>query len=57
LDGVKVAFFKDDRKFIVRTEQGMKVYDIRNYNAPIAAIFDLPCYHPYSKFTLSPDEK
>jgi hypothetical protein len=35
----------------------VKVYDIRNYNAAIAAIFDLPCYHHYSKFTISPDEK
>lgn len=57
IDGVKIQFFKDDRKFIVRTEQALKIYDIRNYKAPIAAIFDLPTYHPYSKFTLSPNEK
>lgn len=41
----------------MRTEFGLKIWDIRNYKAPIAAIFDLPCYHPYSKFAVSPDEK
>ena len=56
-EAVKIEFLKDDRRFVSRSVSGVKIYDIRNYSAPIASIFDLACYHPASKFCLSPDEK